>query len=147
MVIFVRKSASVGKHAGLWSVGFKVPAVAENPQAKLLKAGEKNIAEKNDKELYAATFTAASGDTGTAFEYIIIAKADYESGTFDKIDWATAKWSKYNASKGIKLGAKSKYAVVDRNEGKAEAHELADGDYILVRRAGVKKTNCCLYYF
>ncbi|MBP5330728.1 MAG: hypothetical protein J6Y89_02635, partial [Lachnospiraceae bacterium] len=143
LYLYIRKSAAVGKPAGLWSSKFDVSSIAGKPVPDLLKAGETTIATKTEKEMYQAKFSAASGDTGTAFEILVINAADKAKLDDGKIDMTTAKWTKYNATKGFKLGIKSKYGEIGE---KAENHELADGDYILVRRAGVKKKTLASEY-
>ncbi|MCR5685193.1 MAG: hypothetical protein K6G81_07175 [Lachnospiraceae bacterium] len=139
LYLYVRKSAGVGKPAGIWSSKFEVKCVAGKPVPDLAKAGEKTIGTKDSKDLYKAKFSAASGDTGSTFEILVVKSTDYDEN-LSKINFTTAKWTKYNASKGFKIGVRSKYALKSSEDGKAQNAELADGDYILVRRTGDKKS-------
>ena len=84
---------------------------------------------------------AAYADTskGSKFEYVIIGAADYEKEltTPGSIDMNSLKWLKYTAGKTLTIGrSKSSYRMKDAL--KASDHILGDGDYILIRRCGVK---------
>ena len=79
---------------------------------------------------------------GNKFEFAIISSADYEKELSipGSLDMSSIKWQKFAAGKTITIGkSKSGYRMTGAD--KAAEHLLSDGDYILIRRCGLKNKN------
>ena len=147
VTVTVRKSATFSKSEtctedfGTMTCEIILNPRSDAPEVTALEDGTYGTADKKGNIILPKISKASTDKTSVnGFEYMIIDKDDYENelktpGTLDK---STFTWSKYEAGKNITLDkSKSKYKLTAA-EGKATAHKLEAGSYILIRRKGDK---------